>query len=240
MPLSKRYIGKLPDVYSLGGSIFSPNQIAGLQLWLDAQVGITLVSSRVDKWADQSGNGNTANYNSARPYIASSWSNGKQAVQFTGSEGLTLTNNIGLTDFTMFFAYQRVTTGNGDSDILGNASTSFVGANLDGQGCFRCYANGYITSNALGNVISYNGTAKKIGSIYRSGGAVNCSLNNVFATEATGLTTNTFNAKYIGIDLGGGYNFKGNIAEILIYNSKLSAANYAKVETYLNTKYAIY
>src|SRR5690606_35019884 len=61
----------------------------GLQVWLRADVGITLAgSNKVSQWNDQSGNGNHAvqGSSSRRPVFVSGTLNGKPVVQFESWE----------------------------------------------------------------------------------------------------------------------------------------------------------
>ena len=68
-----------------GGAQFSPGNLSGLSLWLKADAGVTLSGSNVTAWADQSGNGNNASANSGEePTFASSFSNSKPAIEFSG------------------------------------------------------------------------------------------------------------------------------------------------------------
>jgi len=69
------------------------------------------------------------------------------------------------------------------------------------------------------------------------------SINNNTATNATGVTsiTNTSEPIIVGANLQGSTGFlNGDIAEILVYNKKLSTDELNKVRTYFNTKYTIY
>ena len=80
---------------------FSPTDLSGLVLWLDANEGITLNGSDVAIWADQSGNGNDASQGTAAnqpAYSATSSIQSLPAVTFNtgGPEWLTVT---GSTDF---------------------------------------------------------------------------------------------------------------------------------------------
>ena len=65
---------------------FLPTDIAGLQCWWDAQVGVTLSGTDITKWADQSGNNFIATQSVAIdcPSISSSIAaiNGNNAVRF--------------------------------------------------------------------------------------------------------------------------------------------------------------
>ncbi len=65
-------------------------------------------------------------------------------------------------------------------------------------------------------------------------------LNGGSQTTATGATlTGQFNRLRIGNSSGGGEGFRGDIAEVLVYNKALSAPERRTVEDYLWTKYFV-
>lgn len=96
---------------------FSPTDIAGLQLWLDATTGlfdatsggsaVTTDGSAVARWEDQSGNGNHATQGTSnnRPVLKTSIQNSKNVLRFDGSnDRLTLGDKLDLqtNDISMF------------------------------------------------------------------------------------------------------------------------------------------
>ena len=69
------------------------------------------------------------------------------------------------------------------------------------------------------------------------------SINNNTASTATGAAsiTNTSEPIIVGANLQGSAGFlNGDIAEILVYNKKLSTDELSKIRTYFNSKYNIY
>lgn len=69
---------------SSGG--FSPQDLAGLILDLDADKGITLNGGDVSAWADQSGEGNDISQGTEadQPLFVASWRNGRASLSFDG------------------------------------------------------------------------------------------------------------------------------------------------------------
>jgi hypothetical protein len=72
---------------------------------------------------------------------------------------------------------------------------------------------------------------------------LNLTINNNPATPATGAASisNTTEPIIFGANLQGSTGFlNGDIAEILVYNKKLSDSELSKIRTYMNSKYKIY
>jgi hypothetical protein len=68
----------------------------GLSLWLNADVGVTLISGKVSQWNDQSGNNNhvTQSDASLRPTVSASSVNAKAGITFDTLLSLITTNDI--------------------------------------------------------------------------------------------------------------------------------------------------
>lgn len=65
---------------------FTPKDLPGIGLWLDATQGVTQASNAVSSWADESGNGNTFTSSGANePTYVASCLNGMPCLQFDGS-----------------------------------------------------------------------------------------------------------------------------------------------------------
>ena len=110
---------------------FSPSDISGLQLWLDATTGlfdatsggsaVTTDGSAVARWEDQSGNGNHATQGTSnnRPILKTSIQNSKNVVRFDGSnDRLTCGDvlDLGTNDISIFIVCK-----------ITNASAGLVG-----------------------------------------------------------------------------------------------------------------
>lgn len=81
------------------GKAFSPTDIAGLQLWLDATTGlfdattggnpVTTDGSAISRWEDQSGNGlHLTSISTARPILKTAIQNNKNVIRFDGINDL--------------------------------------------------------------------------------------------------------------------------------------------------------
>jgi hypothetical protein len=78
--------------------------------------------------------------------------------------------------------------------------------------------------------------------IQRNGDSHVARVNGSAGTTATGLGTTAFAINEIGVGAANGHadNLDGYIAEVLWYNSALSAGDITSVESYLNSKWAVY
>jgi len=259
-----------------GAAAFSPKDISGLQLWLDATTGlfdatsggsaVTTNASSVARWEDQSGNARHATQSTSgnRATLRTSVQNSKNIIRFDGTDdfysGLSaaLLNTTTSNKFSIYIAWIP--------DLASRQSA------YGGGGILRKMTNG-----GSGDTDWYFGV--------RSGGRFVINITggaNKAVTSTTSLTTNTsyvvglvFDGSasatvvsdriklYLGtteetkiLDDGSGgwgngdgeigrgytsssYYFKGDVCEIVVYDSVLSADNRTKVSDYLKSKWGI-
>lgn len=218
---------------------FSPPDIAGLQLWLDAsQIAGLNDGDAVATWNDASGNANNATQGtaSARPLYKVNIKNGKPALLFDGvDDGFTLTTGLNLSAYTVFVVLAQTDAVNG--------SVSFIKAGDP-------YNYHSLTPTAVHHqpggltVMSTYATATVAGDwamteAYRSGTTLYIGKNGTFdAGQASSINwqTDLIGAPYNG---GAQYNMVGYIAEMLVYDSGLVAGDRQLVEAYLIAKYGL-
>jgi hypothetical protein len=219
---------------------FSPKQIAGCTLWLDAAdpagTGVLPANnSTLSTWADKSGNGVNMTGASSQPTFLTNAFNGKPTVSFAATQGVSsqyLTNSStnlynSVTNVSIFFViYIPATTPNFPSPIslFGKVTIYMKG--------------GYSGGISAGSLYpwSYNNTGPLVTSLNNYVSANNYYIccfqfntNQTFFmngdTGAGGPTAFTFGSSsdittYIGYS---GYNtndgFNGYISEIIIYNT---------------------
>jgi hypothetical protein len=226
---------------------FSPSDISGLQLWLDATTGlfdatsggsaVTTDGSAVARWEDQSGNGRHATQTTSnnRPLLKTSILNSKNVIRFDGSnDGMAITEyDLGSSPAYTVFAVKYQTSEAFRIFLAAGNIEPYLSARDNAAGGFTHWDGGThlhssFTSSQLWQIFIYsqNSSNRKF---YKDNGAA-----------VTG-TTSTRQAKIRDIGFGAGsFRWNGDLAEIILYNSYLSDSDRESVRDYLNTKWAIY
>lgn len=236
------------------GGVFDPATITGLQLWLDAADSNTLYDSTsggslvisdnatVARWEDKSGNSrhaiqSTAN---ARPVLKTGIRNFKNALRFDGVNDFLDISSIQIPQpYTVFAAFIFRNNGSYLFDKTNASNRVAIGWNASGtsqdNGKIFYFAGGTSVpadsqSSAFTNLIIttlFNGQSsflKKNGSQILSANSGTAPIDSIRFATSFGLSAPC----------------NGDFYEILIYNSALSQSQIQSVETYLNTKWAIY
>jgi hypothetical protein len=232
--IDSRYSG----AYKSGSVAFVPDSISGLQVWLKADA-ITGLSDGdpVSTWEDSS----TANHDATqaltvRPVYKTAILNGKAVVRFDGVNDRMDLGNLSAvfpSAATLFVVY----TANTDTEYGVYCSESNNGFWRESS-----TGNGYISVFRTPRIAGYPTAMPSTGSHYVSvvSSAVDYQvwLDGVDAgVQAAGYEAGTFHS--IGTDIGNGIYLDGDIAEVLVYDTALSAPNRTAVEAYLVAKYAL-
>ena len=251
---------------AINGQIQTPNAISGLQRWYFASPSTITVEStnRVITLIDQSGNGRNATAatgSTARPTFNSNQISGQGALAFDGVanylDGGTNADLVNTAAYTWIVVFSRAaypgTTNfyeqilNLKTDLGTTFSVNFILTDmysaygketLVGYGSSSIDIVGVNTSTTANQYYfaysDYNGSGR--------GSAVNYSyaLNN--SSQTTSIAPNLWtpaSANQYGRYPGGGGSgyFKGNIAEIIVYNKQLSASEKQLIKTYIHSKY---
>ena len=237
---SKGQIGLISSVTEV--HVFSPSDISGLQLRLDAGEGVIKdMDEKVSVWADQSGSGNDASQVSMsnQPLWVDNQINSHSVISFDGVNSyLEFPEHFlyNYTNLTLFIVNKPKNLGD-NCAILGPSGTNSTGLellfmtvnhHLRINGLVKYYT-GLFTSNVFTvSEFTYNGS-NTIG------------YNNGVALSAMpGGDALNYDGIYALGRYSGPYNAKSDVAEILIYDSTLSDTDRQAVESYLNTKYDIY
>jgi prepilin-type N-terminal cleavage/methylation domain-containing protein len=212
-----------------------PNCVGGIQLWLSADT-ITGVSAggSVSTWTDYSGSGNNAIAMTTPPVLRVNQQNGKPAVEFPyGSpiRYMNISNPFIIKEAFMVFKSMYPTF---DYYATPLGSQSYGAGN---QRPFITTANATTTwADPVPSVVRKNGT-----NITQAGGYYDLGPNlTSYMIVTVDVGNPTVSRLYQVGASEAAYGGSIQVAEIIGFNSVLSAADRGLVETYLNTKYKIY
>ncbi len=230
---------------------FTPTQIGGTLLWLDAADSNTLFQTvggaaatadgnPVGEWKDKSGNGNNGtNTLAGRPTLKTGIYNGRNTIRFNGTSNfLSLPNfyNLGTDDFTVFIVTKA--NASATSRIMleqfsaGAANRVVFYAGSTPQK-FLYYHNASVGAGFLTN------NANSIFKAVSSGTSRSFNVNGGVPQSATLADCNTGgNLTYLGNSPFNEY-FTGDISEVIIYNKALSAGDQTLVYNFLAAKWGI-
>jgi hypothetical protein len=239
---------------------FSPKQISGLQLWLDANnsSSITLNGSNVSEWRDSSGSGIAYSQSTAayQPAYSTGYRNGKNAIRMGQGSTTYLQSGgspaISFKPSTWFIVFEESTRGGfarvfnapdaSNADVFGQAGITL---SMHENGFpFRIAGNGFNAYPPAGDdsVAAGNNIATFIGAnnkaLTRRNGTAGTQSN---MNNTTGTPWKSFIGVYVdgGSPFIGAYYLQGTMYEIIGYNRELSAADIGTVEKYLSKKWNI-
>lgn len=229
---SRRIIGEdlrlLYPYFRHRGGAFTPLSIPGLQLWLKADAGLyqertgvgatTPASSDSDpvgSWLDQSGQGFhcTASADSVRPTLKLAIQNGLPVVRFDGVDDLLQSASItGLPAITLFLLAKSGVTTSAYVLTLGPADQHAV-------------------------IQGFTATKWEWFSTPRTEIATISTANFQVISTAVGSTATA--AWKVGAATGGGSSWSGDLGEVLVYDSVLSAGDQTAVQAYLQSRWGV-
>jgi hypothetical protein len=229
-----------PFSFGAGAPPFSPDDITGLILWLEADA-ITALSDGdpVTTWEDASGENNDASQatGSNKPLYQTNEINGLPAVQFVAASQTylttpSITTSAGLTAFIVY----KHTSSDGylvefDGNGNGNAIIAGFTADVENYSIPRISMGSFSTS-----VFNLHAIVRDVG------GPVCTAYKNGSQTATSGTTPQNAGGQFtIGATaLGVSEWTDGWIAALLVYDSPLGTTDRQSVETYLNGKYALF
>jgi hypothetical protein len=205
---------------------------SGLVLWTRADAGVQLDDlNRVEMWKDLSGAGNhiTQPTEGNRPVVATNAINGLPVIRFNTTQFMTTAT--GFTNPYSIFTVSKMNNGT-DRRLISSANQNWL---LGTWGGFQnvMYAEGWLTASSgptpdnLPHMYSATGTGA-LTTFYDFGNVIASNASGVFAPNRLQLNS------YGG---GLGESSDGDVAEVIIYNRVLTAAEREKVEGYLAYKY---
>lgn len=227
---------------------WQPTDIAGCQLWLKADAGITKDGSNyVSQWADQSGNGNHAVQatGSAQPLWVDNQLNGKPILRFNNAQYL-LGSLIQANTKISIFIVSKIASYNDYDRIY---ALKEVGILDWKSGPLMCVYSGAVLYN-YEEFYDKPLAANTIDTNYRLYEYVDNNTNNITSylnsnvvDSVARLVTYKSDEYYIGVGNDGEvrYFLTGDVVEFIVYfGANIDATNRQQVENYLNTKYALW
>jgi hypothetical protein len=239
-----------------GAGGFNPSDISGLVGWWDASDSGTITSSNgdVSQWDDKSASGlNVSNAGSNVPQTGINTLNSLNVFSFDSGDRLDVTpvTKICNSAFSIFTVFRK-TGANASSGFEAHPfamSSGFVGRPFTGWSNSATTSRYYIgTSSSTGFASLRSATSWGIWTLTAqdtSGSALlSQRVDGAFDHSATltpsgGWSTASQRVTIASRD-DGGVQLRGDIAEIVVYDTLLSAGDISDVETYLNTKWAVY
>ena len=226
-----------------GGASFSPTDISGLALWLDAADTATITHSggSVSQWDDKSGNNYHATQptGSVQPITGTRTINGRNVLDFVaGLSYMSLPSGMlsfGVNDWTHIVVLatdttvsaQRVISGIGTGSALTHGvfyNTSNIANARQGVG-ISASSSGVLNTNV--NILSGR----------RSGSTLKAHLNG---NELTGSSGSAVNDTLTSFTIGSTTTtVDGRIAEILSYSRSITDNEHNLIDNYLAGKWGV-
>lgn len=242
-------MGFLLDPYSsFGGAsgVDSPDDVSGLLVWFKADSGVfsdagstpATNGDTVQQWNDQSGNAihSSQATSGSRPTYRTNQINGLPAIDFATSKWMAFTEQS-LTDFSIFVVAKQGSVSTTKTIIGGTDNTTKI--NLR----FESFAvrNSQHTIQSFEEAPTTDYVQICVNHSESAGGTTTLRVDECqTGTPDTG--TATLGVSHLGARLNSGTAtefLNGLIAEVIIYNTSLSATDRAAIEAYLRNKYAL-
>jgi hypothetical protein len=228
-----------------GAAAFSPASIPGLKLWLDASQIVGLNDGdAVTTWSDLSGNGNdgTQATSSKKPTYQTSEINGRAVVLFDGVDDMMTVPALSPANCSAFAVFKKsnaaaIAVMLGNNVIYGPLVMAYytdsyfypVHATSGGSSAYEGFAG---QGTALSSAAQVSMTVSGSTIVGRVNGS---SLGSPVASGAI-FSSPSFNE--LGARTGSiPIYHDGSIAELLLYDSAISAEQIVQIETYLKNKW---
>jgi hypothetical protein len=219
----------------------NPKEIAGIQLWLDAQHAQQVDHSQATNgtnvyyWPDSSGLGNNFEQYNWPPMFISAGPNDYPTVRFNPALYEAMIKSSGTLSDTAFTAFAVVKTSGNNNLISGNGTWDGLFIGTGGENKLSTF-DGY--TEVKSQVLQIPQATYSLVEWRRSSNVVYFYQNGVEA--GYGATANvSFVFSVLGFDPMTSEWFNGDISEVILYNKSLSDADRKAVEQYLNDKYAL-
>ena len=241
----------------LASAAYDPSYVTtpSLKVWLRADSLAVANGAAVSTWADQSGNGNDATQltSTNQPTYVTGVLNGLPVVRFTSASPsyMTVPSAAAASSNNSILIVVKTANGNPDPAILLDKYTT-TGFSLKWVNAFPAYiVNSYApatgtSSGGLGAGGLLNGFFYVVEGHFPGDESRSCDmvLNGTVYSNSAGLDpnnlsigSNTNNLSIGGLASGSG--LQGDIAEILVYGTKLNIDQRRDIEAYFYAKYGL-
>lgn len=222
---------------------FWPSDVPGLQLWLDANTGVTKNGSTISAWADRSGNGNNAVQatQANQPTYTASGQNGLPVATFAPTNKMAGPIVCCVSNQAYVVAVVNITSGGAGDAVLDTTDTGATNRNFmlfaeSGQWKWRVLTP--LTDTLDGSVfpsgwVLRSATHTEFLHTFRQNGVQTASTTA--DVTLTGATQYQIGSLFVSI-----YAMTGSIGEVLIYTTLPTNAQIAQIEEYLRRKWALY
>ena len=232
--LTGPYAGSIIPVRS-----FSPLDVDGMTLWLDAadRDTLTLSGSNVTQWRDKTGLNTSSSIAGAPTVTTSALLNNQSVVRFNGSSDSLLYSSFSFSQpFTVFaVTVQRASTNSALSFVLNSSSgSSAVILYRDGPN-LNFWAGG--ENVAASPTVAYTSNLPGVYSAVFNGASSFLGFNGQ-GTSNQNPGTAAWSTLYLGRDWSGIWQ-SHDVGEVLFYSSALSTTQRQQVETYLAGKWGL-
>lgn len=227
---------------TLGGP-FTPAELPGLTLWLRADLGVTIATG-ISQWSDQSGSGHHLIQAAAAAQpslLPASGPNGTPCASFASAGAQYLAGTFGLAQPLDGFLVFAWTSTAAQASVIsaptsGNALRVYhaAGSNTnlhlvgDAAGAKDLLGSGANTNNYHYYEAIWAGATSSL----RQDGVTVIAVGDAGSSAPSGVVLGAFQSGTTDF-------MNGGIAEVAIYSRILSAAERARVTTYLKTRYAL-
>lgn len=230
----------------------NPNK-TNLQLWLKGEN----YDQTTGTWSDSSGFGRDANQSTSanRPSLIGNGPNGQSCVRFDGTNDyleIPFATNLNSNEFTIFVVTRAFDTG--DKPILDSATDGYgLSLNVQNTSSNSEFTARWVDTGGADSKTSTSGTTRLrkydaailAYSMQDTGSDGTSDKVKLFfngrdvGTETSGVDYTGASSGALRIGYDGSNYFKGDIHEVLIYNSNLSIENRQNIEGYLARKYGL-
>lgn len=242
---------------------FNPNKISGLIMWLDANDStsffdatsggnnVTTDGGSIARWRDKSTSAKDFKQTTSgsRPILKIGTQNGRNSVRFDAIDDFMEmdANFSGLTAGTYFIVLKLAVDPPTVESKTGHPIMFIYNNRFNGGASHYTYLDGniYDTSMTTSRKTVGNPTSNLTNfHLYNVSSTSNSWTARLNKTQLFTTATNTFSQeeKTIGRSIGSNnvfYYFNGDIAELIVYNSVLSADSRTSLENYLYQKWGI-